>query len=70
MIEQEIDAAKSFWWCAKCSVALETGKVSIAYLGSSFPVDLFRCPRCGQVFVPEDLAVGKMSEVEKLLEDK
>jgi hypothetical protein len=35
-----------------------------------FPVDLLRCPKCRQVFIPEELARGKMSEVEKLLEDK
>ncbi len=58
------------WWCGKCDVGLETGKVSISYLGSMFPVDLLRCPKCGQVFVPEELVLGKMSEVEKLLEDK
>lgn len=56
--------------CAKCDVPLEVGKVQVSYLGSMFPVDLLKCPRCGQVFIPEELALGKMSEVEKLLEDK
>lgn len=56
--------------CAKCNVPLETGKVNISYLGSMFPVDLMRCPSCKQVFIPEDLALGKMAQVEKLLEDK
>jgi hypothetical protein len=46
------------------------GKVNVGYLGSMFPVDLLRCRRCGQVFIPEELAMGKMVEVEKLLEDK
>ncbi len=58
------------WWCDQCNVALETGKVNIGYLGSMFPADLLRCPKCGQVFIPEDVALGKMAEVEKLLEDK
>ena len=58
------------WSCAKCGVPLETGKVNVGYLGSQFPVDLMRCPKCGQAFVPEELAEGKMAEVEKLLEDK
>ncbi|HYA43328.1 MAG TPA: hypothetical protein VEF34_18650 [Syntrophobacteraceae bacterium] len=58
------------WVCAKCELPLEPGKVNVGYLGSVFPVDLLSCPRCGQVFVPENLAVGKMLEVEKLLEDK
>ena len=58
------------WWCCACNVPLETGKVNVGYLGSRFPVDLLRCPKCGQVFIPEDLVLGKMLEVEKLLEDK
>jgi hypothetical protein len=62
--------AETEWLCTKCEFPLEVGKVNVGYLGSMFPVDLLRCPRCGQVFVSEDLAVGKMAEVEKLLEDK
>jgi hypothetical protein len=44
--------------------------VTITYLESSFPVELLRCPQCGLVYIPEDLAVGKMLQVEKTLEDK
>ncbi|MBK8900941.1 MAG: hypothetical protein IPM53_07155 [Anaerolineaceae bacterium] len=62
------DAAN--WICARCQVTLVTKKVDVAYLGSSFPVDMPVCPECGQVFVPEVLALGKMAEVEKTLEDK
>ncbi len=58
------------WRCSKCEVALAEGKVNVAYLGSMFPVDLLRCPRCGQTFIPEELALVTMAEVEKLLEDK
>jgi hypothetical protein len=49
---------------------MEMGKVDISYLGSAFPVDLPKCPGCGQVYIEEALALGKMAEVEKLLEDK
>ena len=58
------------WLCAKCGMPLEIGKVEVGYMGSKYPVDLPRCPSCGLVFVPEELALGKMAEVEKLLEDK
>jgi hypothetical protein len=58
------------WLCANCNVPLETGKVDVAYLGNAFPVDLLKCPNCGLVLIPEDLALGKMVEVEKQLEDK
>ena len=56
--------------CAKCSVPLVNGKVTGAYLGAEFPVELLRCPECGLVFVPESLAIGKMLRVEQALEDK
>ena len=58
------------WECANCGVPLVMGKVMISYLGSAFPVDLLKCPSCGLVFIPEELALGKMLEVEKSLEDK
>lgn len=58
------------WLCAACNCALVIRKVDVSYLGSSFPVDLPVCPQCGQVFIPEALALGKMAEVEKTLEDK
>jgi hypothetical protein len=58
------------WLCANCNVPLESGKVDVAYLDNAFPVDLLKCPNCGLVLIPEDLALGKMVEVEKQLEDK
>jgi hypothetical protein len=58
------------WWCDKCDMALEMGQVNVGYLGSMFPVDLLRCPKCGQVFIPEDVVLVTMAEVERLLEDK
>ena len=58
------------WVCADCGQPLVPGKVDISYLGNSFPVDLLKCPNCGLVLIPEELALGKMAEVEKALEDK
>ena len=56
--------------CLKCGIPLQSGKVTVSYLGSSFPVDLLKCDSCGIVLVTEDLALGKMLQVEKTLEDK
>jgi hypothetical protein len=56
--------------CAKCGVPLEIGKVEVTYLDNTFPVEIPKCPRCGQIYIPEELALGKMLEVEKNLEDK
>ena len=58
------------WMCGSCNVPLVLEKVDVAYLGNAFPADLWKCPRCGLVFVPEELALGKMVDVEKQLEDK
>jgi len=56
--------------CAKCQLPLVLGKVNASYLGNDFPVDLLRCPGCGFTYVPEALALGKMLDVERALEDK
>jgi hypothetical protein len=58
------------WLCAGCGIVLQPGKVTVSYLGSAYTVELFRCPRCGLTWVPEEVALGKMAEVEKVLEDK
>ena len=56
--------------CAKCQLELVVSKVDASYLGNDFPVDLLRCPGCGFTYVPETLALGKMLDVERALEDK
>jgi hypothetical protein len=70
MSEAASQAQAQNWICVRCQVPLEVGKVNIGYLDSAFPVDLPRCPSCGQVLVSEELATGRMAEVEKQLEDK
>lgn len=56
--------------CNKCKISLTLGQVTLSYLGSDFPVELYKCSQCGLVFIPEELAKGKMDQVEKALEDK
>jgi len=56
--------------CGRCERPLQLGKVAVTYLGNRFPVELLRCPVCGMVYVPEELALGKMLQVEQALEDK
>ncbi|MFM8319570.1 MAG: DVU_1557 family redox protein [Chloroflexota bacterium] len=70
MSEYVSPADQEAWDCARCGVPLQLSKVSVAYLGNAFPVDLLKCPSCGMVYVSEALAMGKMLEVEKMLEDK
>lgn len=56
--------------CNKCKVELKPERTFFNYLGHSFHTDVPKCPKCGQVFISEDLAKGKMAEVETQLEDK
>lgn len=56
--------------CGKCNLPLVLSKVTATYLGSEFPIELWKCPGCGKIFVPEGLAIGKMLQVEQALEDK
>lgn len=56
--------------CVQCGIKVTLGKVTLSYLGTGFPVELFKCSQCGMVFIPEELAIGKMEKVEKALEDK
>ncbi len=58
------------WKCRPCDEYLVVGTVTVAYLGSQFTAELPRCPRCGQVLISEALALGKIAEVEQILEDK
>jgi hypothetical protein len=58
------------WICDKCKEKLILKKVKVSYLAGNFEVELMKCPRCNNVFIGEDLALGKMLEVEKGLEDK
>lgn len=58
------------WRCAACDQDLQARKVAVSYLHSVFHVELMACPECGFVLVPADLALGRMLEVEQLLEDK
>ena len=58
------------WTCCRCGLAMELGPVQLSYMGNSFTLELPRCPTCGQILIPEDLAIGRMAEVERILEDK
>jgi DNA-directed RNA polymerase subunit RPC12/RpoP len=58
------------WRCCKCDKELKPISTEVKYLNSVFKVDLMRCPKCGFTLIPEELATGKMFDVEQLLEDK
>lgn len=58
------------WSCEPCGEKLQPGMVELQYGGALFKVELPVCPKCSKVLISEDLALGRMLEVEQLLEDK
>lgn len=63
-------AEKKVVICQRCQKELVPQKTDFSYLGHSFYADVLRCPGCGQAFIPEELAKGRIAEVEMQLEDK
>lgn len=56
--------------CHACQKALQPRKTDFTYLGHTFYAEMLKCPECGQVFIPEALAKGRIAEVEMQMEDK
>jgi len=56
--------------CVKCNKPLILKKTVFEYMKLSFSYDVLCCPVCGMAFIPEELANGKMAEVERMIEDK
>jgi ribosomal protein S27AE len=65
-----VQAEARTWKCGKCKEELVVKKIVFSYLGHTVSHEVRACPKCGKVFIPEELAEGKMAEVEEQLEDK
>ena len=56
--------------CQKCNLLMASKQAGFSYLGRTFRADILKCPKCGLVFIPEELVQGRMKEVETLIEEK
>lgn len=65
-----LDNEARSWKCGKCGEELKKKKTLFNYLGHTFSYEVDRCPKCGNVFIPKELAEGRMAEVEAQMEDK
>jgi hypothetical protein len=54
----------------RCDRPSRPGRSPSSYMGNEFTAELPMCPGCGFILISEDLALGKMAEVEQILEDK
>lgn len=65
-----MEAEARVWRCCRCDKELVPKKIVFAYLGHTVAHEVPTCPKCGKVFISQELAEGRMSEVEQQLEDK
>jgi DNA-directed RNA polymerase subunit RPC12/RpoP len=65
-----VNAEARIWKCGKCKKELVVKKTVFSYLRQPVAHEVTACPECGKIFISEELAEGKMAEVEEQLEDK
>ena len=58
------------WKCGVCKEQLVPKKTVFSYMGRDVSHEVSQCPKCGKVFIPKELAEGRMADVEVQLEDK
>ncbi len=56
--------------CDKCQIEMEELEAEFLYLNKTFRHKVRRCPKCGQIYLSEEIVSGRMKDVEKKLEDK
>ena len=56
--------------CKKCNLPLMPGKVKFSYLGHEMVSEAPLCPKCGQVYLSEEIVNGRIRAIEGSLEDK
>ncbi len=56
--------------CSLCGVPLEPRKINLRYLGHQVSSEFPTCPKCGNMYIPEEIVTGKIRALETELEDK
>ena len=60
----------SKWFCNKCKVEMEEDLINVFYLGVDGQIEGLKCPECGDCYIMEDKATGKLLRAEKSVEEK
>jgi len=58
------------WHCFKCKEKMVEGDVSMTYLDTPGDVEGIKCPKCGAVYLLEEIVMEKVVKVEEMLESK
>jgi len=70
MSERTVFLPETGDWQCSCGGEMQPAVVNATYLQGGFSITLLTCTKCGTPLVPEDLCLGRMYEVERVLEDK
>lgn len=70
MSENTVYLPESGDWTCSCGGEMKPAVVNATYLHGGFSITLLTCTKCGTPLVPEHLCLGRMYEVERVLEDK
>ena len=58
------------WHCFKCKEQMVESDVSMTYLDTPGDVEGIKCPKCGVVYLLEEIVIEKVVKVEEMLESK
>ena len=58
------------WYCFKDKVPMEEKPVVLFYLNITEAVDGLKCPKCGIIYMGEEIVVEKIIKGEQMLESK
>lgn len=63
------------WYCFKDNVAMVETDVQLHYIssdnyGKDFTFKGIKCPKCGVIYIPEKMAIGRLATAESLAEGK
>jgi hypothetical protein len=58
------------WYCFKDKEKMETAEINLLYLDIEAKQEGLRCPKCGDSYITEDVALDKVAKAEKMIEQK
>jgi NAD-dependent SIR2 family protein deacetylase len=58
------------WYCFKCKEKMEVKEVVSSYLEMTGFVDALKCPKCGTMYLTEEIVVETVNKGEEEIEAK
>jgi uncharacterized OB-fold protein len=63
------------WYCFKDKVPMVDADIKLTYLARDdysrdFSFKGLKCPKCGTIYIPENIAVGRLATAEGMAEGK